>query len=92
MSLLASLPQDLRRAITSKHESEAGEVQHEDRLEKAGSEVDRLAKRRKTNKILQPCLEKYDATGLVPFYDDYKQVPDHLKKCKQRAWNFIPNV
>jgi trimethylguanosine synthase len=92
MSLLASLPQELRRSITSKHESEAGQVQPEDRLEKADPEVDRPAKRQKINKILQPCLEKYDATGLVPFYDDYKQVPDHLKKCKQCAWTLISNV
>ena len=31
--------------------------------------------------LLGPGLEKYDATGLVPFYTDASQVPPHLQKC-----------
>ncbi len=31
--------------------------------------------------LLGPGLEKYDATGLVPFYTDASQVPEHLQKC-----------
>ena len=27
-------------------------------------------------------LEKYDASGLVPFYTDASQVPEHLQKCE----------
>ncbi|RPD64502.1 S-adenosyl-L-methionine-dependent methyltransferase [Lentinus tigrinus ALCF2SS1-7] len=30
--------------------------------------------------LLGPGLEKYDATGLVPFYTDASQVPEHLQK------------
>ncbi|TBU24183.1 S-adenosyl-L-methionine-dependent methyltransferase [Dichomitus squalens] len=30
--------------------------------------------------LLGPGLEKYDATGLVPFYTDASQVPQHLQK------------
>ena len=31
--------------------------------------------------LLGPGLEKYDATGLVPFYTEASQIPSHLQKC-----------
>ena len=37
-------------------------------------------KERKTG-LLGQGNEAYDATGLVPFYTDAAQVPDHLQKC-----------
>lgn len=37
-------------------------------------------KKRKTG-LLGPGYEKYDATGLVPYYTDASEVPEHLKKC-----------
>ncbi|KAI0825643.1 RNA cap guanine-N2 methyltransferase-domain-containing protein [Irpex lacteus] len=36
-------------------------------------------KKRKTG-LLGPGYEKYDATGLVPYYTDASEVPEHLKK------------
>lgn len=49
----------------------------------AVSEEGRASKKRKTNGtgLLGPGLEKYDATGLVPFYTEPSQVPAHLQKC-----------
>lgn len=35
--------------------------------------------------LLGEGLEKYDATGLAPFYTDASQVPEHLQKCKTSA-------
>ena len=32
--------------------------------------------------LLGPGLEKFDATGLVPFYTDASEVPKHLQKCE----------
>lgn len=32
--------------------------------------------------LLDPGHEKYDATGLVPFYTEVSEVPEHLRKCK----------
>ena len=31
--------------------------------------------------LLGSGLERFDATGLVPFYTDASQVPEHLQKC-----------
>ncbi|KAI0367574.1 S-adenosyl-L-methionine-dependent methyltransferase [Pilatotrama ljubarskyi] len=51
--------------------------------ERADSEVIdiRPAKKPKLRTgLLGPGLDKYDATGLVPFYTDVSQVPQHLQK------------
>ena len=31
--------------------------------------------------LLGPGREKHDATGLVPYYTDASEVPEHLRKC-----------
>ncbi len=33
--------------------------------------------------LLGEGLEKYDATGLAPFYTEASQVPEHLQKCER---------
>jgi len=49
----------------------------------------RPRKKRKTTSapqktgLLGPGYEKYDATGLVPYYKHAREVPTHLKKCKK---------
>ena len=37
-------------------------------------------KKRKVG-LLGPGYEKYDATGLAPYYTDASEVPDRLRKC-----------
>lgn len=46
----------------------------------------------KTSKVglLGPKHEKLDATGLVPYYTDASDVPEHLKKCMSSY--FSPNL
>jgi trimethylguanosine synthase len=39
-----------------------------------------LTKKRKVG-LLGPGYEKYDATGLVPYYTEPSEVPDRLRKC-----------
>ena len=34
--------------------------------------------------LLAEGLEKYDATGLVPFYTEAHEVPEHLQKCERQ--------
>jgi hypothetical protein len=75
-SLLASLPQDLRLSLTSTKSTVVTQVQGE-RLD----EDERPTKRRRMDNILPKTYEKYDATGLVPFYTTANQVPAELKKC-----------
>jgi trimethylguanosine synthase len=75
-SLLASLPQDLRLSLASTKSTVVTEVQGE-RLD----EDERPTKRRRMDNILPKTYEKYDATGLVPFYTTANQVPAKLKKC-----------
>lgn len=41
-------------------------------------------KKRKVG-LLGPGYEKYDATGLVPYYTDPTEVPERLKKCTSPA-------
>ncbi|GBE86543.1 Trimethylguanosine synthase [Sparassis crispa] len=49
-------------------------------VQEDGSDAEcRPSKKRKVG-LLGPGLEKYDATGLVPFYTEPSQVPVHLKK------------
>jgi hypothetical protein len=75
-SLLASLPQELRLSLASTKSAVVTEVQGE-RLD----EDERPTKRRKMDNILPKSNEKYDATGLAPFYTTANQVPAKLKKC-----------
>lgn len=48
----------------------------------------RPSKKRKVG-LLGPGQEKYDATGLVPFYTQASQVPTHLQKC---ALTELPSI
>lgn len=78
-SLLASLPQELRLSLTAV--KSAARTEDEVEAEPQRDEPDeRPAKRRKLDTILPLSYEKYDATGLVPFYANANQVPNHLKK------------
>lgn len=49
-------------------------------LEVTGTEV-AATKKRKIG-LLGPGHGQYDATGLVPFYTELSEVPEHLQKCK----------
>jgi hypothetical protein len=77
-SLLASLPQELRLSLTSSKSAGVTAVQGEEH-QPDGNE--RPTKRRRMDNILSKPDEKYDATGLVPFYAAANQVPENLKKC-----------
>lgn len=81
-SLLASLPQELRLSFASTKTPAIKEVQVEEPQPETSSE--RPTKKRKLDNILPERYEKYDATGLVPFYATANQVPEHLKKCEFR--------
>lgn len=74
---MSSLPQELRDMFTSKKKVSSDQVQVEE-----AQESERPAKRQRKNGLLPQNLEKYDATGLAPFYTDVSQVPSHLKKCQ----------
>ncbi|PVF98556.1 S-adenosyl-L-methionine-dependent methyltransferase [Serendipita vermifera] len=74
-SLLSSLPQELRDMFTSKKKVSSDQVQVEE-----AQASERPAKRQRKEGLLPQKLEKYDATGLAPFYTDVGQVPSHLKK------------
>ena len=39
--------------------------------------------------LLGPGLEKYDATGLVPFYTEGSQVPPRLQKCTSTYYGYF---
>lgn len=45
-------------------------------------DITRPKKKRKVSGLLGPGKEQYDATGLVPFYQEPSQVPSHLQKCE----------
>ena len=46
-----------------------------------GEEVEPRASKKRKVGLLGPGKEKYDATGLVPYYTEASQVPEHLRKC-----------
>lgn len=52
--------------------------------EPASSRGEPVHKKRKIG-LLGPGYEKYDATGLVPYYTDASEVPEHLKKCTSQS-------
>ncbi|KAG9055401.1 hypothetical protein FS842_002288 [Serendipita sp. 407] len=74
-SLLYSLPQELKEAMGL---NQTSEKKADDTSEVVGDE--RPTKRRKMDNLLPPGFEKYDATGLVPFYANEDQVPPRLLK------------
>lgn len=43
--------------------------------------IARTNKKRKAG-LLGAGYERYDATGLVPYYTDASEVPEHLRKCE----------
>jgi len=80
-SLLASLPKELRLSLTSTKSSVATRVQVEELPPNRLGDDGRPTKKRRMENILPKSYEKYDATGLVPFYATVDQVPANLKKC-----------
>lgn len=65
------------RDLSEAHKDDVSETQrHSDALDTRPKKKAKLQ-----TGLLGPGLERYDATGLVPFYTDASQVPEHLEKC-----------
>ncbi|KAI0675589.1 RNA cap guanine-N2 methyltransferase-domain-containing protein [Trametes maxima] len=76
---------EYERSSLNKPCEELGEISA---LQQHGTSPDALEARpakkpRLQTGLLGSGLEKYDATGLVPFYTEESQVPENLQKCKQ---------
>jgi len=87
-SILAGLPasilQSFRESSTNDNEERDTHVAVGEKraADQAFATPPPAKKRKVVDGLLGPGYEKYDATGLVPFYKKMKDVPDRLKKCK----------
>lgn len=70
-----------RLETTTSVQTNGSSTQAEEKNESSLTNIEtRPSKKRKIG-LLGPGHEKYDATGLVPFYTHVSEVPEHLQKC-----------